>query len=1146
MPDGSIVLTGGFDGFPRNDTWRFQPAGSTEQSPSHTYTSPGIYNVSLQVFDTAGYTSTRKAGYITVNASPVIAPVIGKAATIYIGERGLNVTHALNLARGTTTPAANNSVPTLTQIGWWASAADMYVTAPSKTIDLGVADRYKSLTVAPADFVGFTGSWYLLSAGGATPYSTDSLVFSVQDPRLDISIRDFDLDSDVTDRSTMRGDSLGFGIDTNMQGALNSRYRYPVHNSQEDGYINIKVRNESGFTFTELSDSLNNPLDLLRQNVSTSPWTWGAAGNPTSPTPWATGVADGEGRLVYPVGTYTVWAESRLNHMKETYTVGGADYVGKTISPSHTVTLVNESLQIEANKDSVLRGQRFSVTIVGKPGSACYLWVNNTGTMTGAPEDQPPTIMVSAPVYQDPYGGPFLIGAHPILGAGGKIILQDVPKSTTNVSRNEYYAKVMTSSSGVATVEIRTSPQTKPGTYRLRVENPRLADDVAVVVVPEILPGPVNPVTAGKVINHPVLNPDVPTPVNNDLKRILQGGTIFIGEDGLNITGALASANAAAVPVPSPNATVIGWWASAADLYVSSPSKIIDLAGRENNLEVSPADFVGYTGTWYLINPANGHPLADSQGSPVALFSVQDPSLDMKIWDLDTGADVTGRSVPQGERLTFRVDTNMYAAFDSRYRPDITAGTPGTIEIKVKNERGARLNYLYRNNTAVISLLGLRVDQQPWFWGGGVANPSGGGYWGTDLLDRDHYYFYPAGTYTVCAESTLNNMKANYKQGGADYTGKTVSQCYTITLVTDQVQIEAYKTAVTRGQFFTVTVTGRPKGLYYLWLEDTSDLNGGPGNQPPMISLFQEGVLLDPPAGPAVIGSYQYENGGGKSIKMNVGTDPVYNGTRFYARITTSLSGLRTVEFATGSLTRNRTYTLRVENLSGGRFLNDEVMVTVERGTPAAGIGIFRPSTRQFFLKNGTSNRVISFGLSTDIPVTGDWNGDGVSEVGVFRNTTQKFYLKNGTSTTVVAFGLNTDLPVTGDWNGDGLADAGVFRPAIHKFILKNGTEKTLVAWGVSSDIPVAGDWNRDGLADVGVFRPSTHRFLLKNGSSTTTVNWGLSTDIPVTGDWNGDGLTDVGVFRGLTPQFILKNGSATTVIRYGLGTDLPVTGRWS
>ena len=208
-------------------------------------------------------------------------------------------------------------------------------------------------------------------------------------------------------------------------------------------------------------------------------------------------------------------------------------------------------------------------------------------------------------------------------------------------------------------------------------------------------------------------------------------------------------------------------------------------------------------------------------------------------------------------------------------------------------------------------------------------------------------------------------------------------------------------------------------------------------------------------------------------------------------------------------------------------------------------IGVFRPSSHMFYLKNGTTTTSINWGTSTDKPVTGDWNGDGRSEVGVFRNPTHMFYLKNGTTTTAINWGASTDKPVTGDWNGDGRSEVGVFRNSTHTFYLKNGTTTTSINWGISTDLPVTGDWNGDGRTDVGVYRPSAHTFYLKNGTTTAAISWGINTDLPVTGDWNGDGRTEVGVFRNPIHMFYLKNGTTTTAISWGVSTDLPVTGKW-
>ena len=113
--------------------------------------------------------------------------------------------------------------------------------------------RYSDFTVAPADFVGYAGYWYLENPANPRRalIGADGLpkmVFYVNDPQLDIRIRDFDQAADVTGRSATRGDAIGFRIDTNMHSALNNLYRSPIYNDNNDGYIDIRVRNESGFT----------------------------------------------------------------------------------------------------------------------------------------------------------------------------------------------------------------------------------------------------------------------------------------------------------------------------------------------------------------------------------------------------------------------------------------------------------------------------------------------------------------------------------------------------------------------------------------------------------------------------------------------------------------------------------------------------------------------------------------------------------------------------------------------------------------------------------------------------------------------------------------------------------------------------------
>ncbi|HXD34411.1 MAG TPA: hypothetical protein VN643_25050 [Pyrinomonadaceae bacterium] len=112
-------------------------------------------------------------------------------------------------------------------------------------------------------------------------------------------------------------------------------------------------------------------------------------------------------------------------------------------------------------------------------------------------------------------------------------------------------------------------------------------------------------------------------------------------------------------------------------------------------------------------------------------------------------------------------------------------------------------------------------------------------------------------------------------------------------------------------------------------------------------------------------------------------------------------------------------------------------------------IGVFRPSTGQFLLRNsnsaGSANLTINFGQFGDQPLAGDWTGDGDDDVGVFRNG--QFLLRHqrafgGGSTITVNFGQAGDLAIVGDWNGDGTDTPGVFRPSTGQFFLTNGPNK--------------------------------------------------------------------------------------------------------
>jgi hypothetical protein len=123
-------------------------------------------------------------------------------------------------------------------------------------------------------------------------------------------------------------------------------------------------------------------------------------------------------------------------------------------------------------------------------------------------------------------------------------------------------------------------------------------------------------------------------------------------------------------------------------------------------------------------------------------------------------------------------------------------------------------------------------------------------------------------------------------------------------------------------------------------------------------------------------------------------------------------------------------------------------------------VGVYRGGTWVWQLSTDGSTRTDNFGESGDIPVVGDWDGDGIDDLGVvrqgswilrFAGVKKAPKVSKGVIVTMVPeanaavvtlpFGIATDVPVVGDWNGDGTDTPGVVR-AGSQWILSSGIDK--------------------------------------------------------------------------------------------------------
>ena len=84
--------------------------------------------------------------------------------------------------------------------------------------------------------------------------------------------------------------------------------------------------------------------------------------------------------------------------------------------------------------------------------------------------------------------------------------------------------------------------------------------------------------------------------------------------------------------------------------------------------------------------------------------------------------------------------------------------------------------------------------------------------------------------------------------------------------------------------------------------------------------------------------------------------------------------------------------------------------------------------------------------------------------------------------TALVEWGVSTDYPVAGDYDGDGKTDVAVFRPSTGQwFIIRSSGGTMGQTWGAASlgDQPVPADYDGDGRTDVAVYRQTTGEWLI-------------------------------------------------------------------
>lgn len=206
--------------------------------------------------------------------------------------------------------------------------------------------------------------------------------------------------------------------------------------------------------------------------------------------------------------------------------------------------------------------------------------------------------------------------------------------------------------------------------------------------------------------------------VQGDIRSVPPGGTVFIGEEQLDITGTGIGPG-----------TQIAWWAPGTSL-IETPADVI-MVNDPTQFSILSSSFSGKEGIWYSV------------GEKTPVFHVKEPRLRLKISDTTSVFDATGKWIPRGNIASFQIETNLY---ELRSRAGVE-GAP--VDIRIRTPLGGELSAV-SGPTGPFSLTGIPVHS---------ALYDTGGVWYTRDAD--------SGTYMLQAECTANRLNSNNPQSGA-------------------------------------------------------------------------------------------------------------------------------------------------------------------------------------------------------------------------------------------------------------------------------------------------------------------------------------------------------------------------------------------
>ncbi|MBM3696162.1 MAG: murein L,D-transpeptidase [Actinobacteria bacterium] len=216
-------------------------------------------------------------------------------------------------------------------------------------------------------------------------------------------------------------------------------------------------------------------------------------------------------------------------------------------------------------------------------------------------------------------------------------------------------------------------------------------------------------------------------------------------------------------------------------------------------------------------------------------------------------------------------------------------------------------------------------------------------------------------------------------------------------------------------------------------------------------------------------------------------------------------------------------------------------------------VGLFDPGTGIWYLRSPTNRTTrLQFGNPGDIPLVGDWDGDGIDTPAVYRPADGSLVIRYSWDGPEFLHRLPAGArAVAGDWNGDGRDTVALGLDGMLFILDGDGlSPATRGAGRVPVPLPddaegvVGGDFDGDGMDEVAVLRRG-RLYLLGSDGSTTALAY-IGQGLPVAGDWDGDGRDGPAGYEAWRAQFrfFRPDGRAMSgTVPYGSTGMLPVAG---